>query len=191
MKMTLSTTALLGVPGIAVLISVCGVDEDKVRQIVREEARQAVDTNVQSQAREKFGFGISWEKEYSYAQGVRAGNMIFVAGQLSLDTEVDEAGLPKQDLITGRNFEQQFRTTLDNVKKVLAHYDATLDDVVFLQNFVDTQANGNEAGNYYPAFAELIREYFPKGLQAMTLVEVENLFAEEQLVESNVIAVLK
>ena len=191
MKKTLSTAALPGILGIVLIISGCGVDEDKVRQIVREEADKIADEKLQSPAREKFGFGIAWEKDYSYAQGIKADNMVFVSGQLAQDTEVDEDGIPKQDLMTGKNFEQQFRTTLENIKKVLAHYDSTLDDVVFLQIFVDREAGGNKVGEYYPAFASLISEYFPKGRHAMTLVEVDNLFGPEQLVESNAIAMVK
>ena len=191
MKKTLSTTALPGILGIVLIVSGCGVDEDKVRQIAREEAGKVAGVKLQSPAREKFGFGIVWEKEYSYAQGVKASNMVFVSGQLAQDTEVDEAGNPKQDLMTGKNFEQQFRTTLENIKKVLAHYDSTPDDVVFLQIFVDREAGGNKVGDYYPAFASLISEFFPKGQHAMTLVEVDNLFGSEQLVEANAIAVVK
>ena len=38
--------------------------------------------------------------------------------------------------------------------------------------------------------SELITEYFPKGLQGMTCVEVDNLYGAEQLIESNAIAVV-
>ena len=92
--------------------------------------------------------------------------------------------------MTGKNFEEQLRQTLENMKAVLAHYNATMDDVVFLQHFVDTEAGGNKAGNYEPVLAKLIQEYFPKGLQGMTCVEVSNLYGKEQLIESNAIAVV-
>ncbi|MBT4485590.1 MAG: hypothetical protein HOC71_18130, partial [Candidatus Latescibacteria bacterium] len=39
---------------------------------------------------ETFGFGVPWEKAASYAQGVKVGNMIYVAGQLSHSQEKDE-----------------------------------------------------------------------------------------------------
>ena len=76
------------------------------------------------------------------------------------------------------------------MKKVLANYGATMDDVVFLQHFVDPVAGNNRAGDYNPVLAELITEYFPKGLQGMTCVEVVNLYGPEQLIESNAIAVI-
>jgi len=47
------------------------------------------------------------------------------------------------------------------------------------------------AGDYYPVFARVISEYFPKGLHAMTIAEVVDLFGPLQLVESNAIAVIR
>lgn len=183
-------TVVFAAVALMIFVTGCGVDEVTVREIAREEAMNAVDTYTKSFTPEKFGFGVAWEKSYSYAQGVKTGNMIFVAGQLAHDQEVDENGMPKTDLMTGKNFEEQFRATLENIKAVLANYGATMDDVTFLQNFVDPEAGGNKAGNYGDAAAALIREYFPNGLQAMTFCEVSNLYGEEQLVESNAIAVV-
>ena len=89
------------------------------------------------------------------------------------------------------DFEQQLRATLDNIKAVLANYGATMDDVVFLQNFVVTRTrSGKKAGNYNPIAAKIISEYFPNGLHAMTFAEVAGLYGDDQLVESNAIAVI-
>ena len=170
----------------------CGnMDEAKVRNLARDEAQKVL--SMQGAAGpEKFGFGVSWEKTWSYSQGTKVGNMIFIAGQLAHSTEVDSAGNPKQDLMTGKSFEEQFRATLENVKKVLEHYGATMDDVVFLQNFVAPVSGDKKlkAGNYNPSAAKLISEYFPNGLHAMTFVEVVRLYGDQQLVESNAIAVV-
>lgn len=164
----------------------CGVDEVKVRELARKEAQQVLSEYKESFAPEKFGFGVPWEKEWSYAQGVKTGNLIFVAGQLAHGQKLNPDGNP--DFYMG-DFEQQFRATLENIKAVLANYGATMDDVVFLQNFVDTQAGTRKAGDYNTPAAKLICEYFPKGLHAMTFVEVVDLYGPEQLVESNAIAV--
>jgi len=169
------------------VITGCGVDETTVRNIAREEAEKSIDTYASSFQPEEFGFGVAWEKEFSYAQGVKTGNMIFVAGQLAHGQEVDDEGMP--EFLMG-DFEEQFRATLENVKAVLANYDATMDDVVFLQNFVDPVAGNNKAGDYNPIAAKLISEYFPNGIHAMTFAEVSNLYGPEQLVESNAIAVV-
>ena len=168
----------------------CGHDEAAIRNIAREEALKVQHEGEQSFEPEKFTFGVAWEEEFSFAQGNKVGNLIFLAGQLSHDRDLDENGMPKQDLMTGKNFEEQLRQTLDNMKAVLESYGADMEDVVFLQHFVDTDAGGNKAGDYEPVLGKLIREYFPKGLQGMTCVEVLNLYGPQQLLESNAIAVV-
>ena len=180
--MTVFTTLV-----VSFIITGCGVDEVEVTNIAREEAMKAIDTYARSFQPEKFGFGVAWEKEFSYAQGVKTGNMIFIAGQLAHGQEVDDEGMP--EFLMG-DFEEQFRAILENIKAVLANYDATMDDVVFLQNFVDPVAGENKAGDYNPIAAKLISEYFPNGIHAMTFAEVSNLYGPEQLVESNAIAVV-
>lgn len=173
---------------IGIIMSGCGKgDEARIRELARDEALKAISMQT---APEKFGFGVSWEKDFSYSQGTKVGNMIFVAGQLAHGTEVDSTGMPKFYM---GNFKEQYRATLENVKAVLAHFGATMDDVVFLQNFVAPVSGDktNKAGNYNPEAAELIREYFPNGLHAMTFVEVVALYGPKQLVETNAIAVMK
>ena len=191
MRNILTAVILLTVIMLSVVLSGCGgIDEITAREIARDEAEKALQRYTQSFAPEKFGFGVVWEDSWSYAQGVKTGNMIFVAGQLAHSTDVDEKGMPKEDLMTGKSFEEQFRTTLENVKAVLANYGATMDDVVFLQNFVDPEAGKMKAGNYNDVASALISEFFPNGLHAMTFCEVSNLYGGEQLIESNAIAVI-
>lgn len=191
MKQLRSVIGLLALIGAVISMQGCGYDEAALRNIAREEALKVQSEKSRSFEPEKFGFGVAWEKEFSFAQGNKVGNMIFLAGQLSHDTELDDKGMPIRDLMTGKSFEEQLRQTLDNMKAVLDNYGATMDDVVFLQHFVDTEAGGNKAGDYEPALAQLIQEYFPKGLQGMTCVEVLNLYGPQQLVESNAIAIVR
>jgi len=186
MKRLVTVLAVIAVLS-SLLVTGC-VDETTVRQIAREEATTAIEDFTASFTPEKFGFGVAWEKQFSYAQGVKTGNLIFVAGQLAHGQTVDADGMP--EFLMG-DFEQQFRATLENIKAVLANYGATMDDVVFLQNFVVPKTKtGNEAGDYNPIAAELVTEYFPNGLHAMTFVDVAGLYGPDQLVESNAIAVV-
>ena len=188
MKSIMITSVLVFIV-VSIIITGCGVDEVTVREIARDEAIKAIDMYAKSYVPDKFGFGVPWEKEFSYAQGVKTGNMIFVAGQLAHGQKINEDGMP--DFYMG-NFEEQFRATLENIKAVLANYGATMDDVVFLQNFVvPLTRSGNKTGDYNPIAAKLITEYFPNGLQAMTFAEVAGLYSDAQLVESNAIAVVK
>ena len=187
MKCNVIVTILFSTIFIAVFVVGCGVNETTVREIAHEEVSKAIDSYAKSFVPEKFGFGVPWEKEFSYAQGVKTGNLIFVAGQLAHGQKPKADG--SFDFYMG-DFEEQFRATLENIKAVLASYGATMDDIVFLQNFVDPVAGKNKSGNYNPVAARLIREYFPNGLHAMTFIEVSNLYGPEQLIESNAIAVV-
>ncbi len=174
---------------IGALMSGCGAtDEARIREIARDEAQKMV--NLQTANPEKFGFGVAWEEEFSYSQGTRVGNLVFVAGQLAHGRTVDADGMP--EFFMG-DIEQQLRATFDNMKAVLANYGATMDDVVFLQNFVaPVSGNGkNKAGDYFPIASRIIREYFPNGIQAMTFVDVVSLYGPDQLFESNAIAVIR
>jgi 2-iminobutanoate/2-iminopropanoate deaminase len=173
---------------VLIVASCTGVDEVTVREIAREEAVKAIDNYAASFVPETFGFDVAWEKQFSYAQGVKTGNMIFVAGQLAHGQEVDDSGMP--EFMMG-DFEEQLRATLENVKAVLASYGSDMDDVVFLQNFVVTKTrSGKTAGDYNPIAAKLISEYFPNGLHGMTFAEVAGLYGDDQLVETNAIAVV-
>ncbi len=158
-----------------VLMSVqgCGIDVAQLKQEIIQDLKPELEM-------ETYNFGIPWEAPYSYSQGNKIGNLFFVAGQLS--HELDGNLLIDGDYA---GFGPQFRQTLDNAKKVLANYGATLDDVVFLQNFVtDIKDTGEEC-------QKILQEYFPKGQQTMTIAEVSRLFGETQKVECNMIAVVK
>jgi len=188
MRRSIIVAVLIATSFVSVMICGCGVDETAMREIAREEISKERQNDLKSFTPEKFGFGGALEKEWSHSQGVKTGNLIFVAGQQPYDTNLDENGMPLTDLETGKNFQEQLKTVLGNIEKVLANYGATMDDVVFLQSFVDEKAGENEAS--FDGAAEVIQEYFPKGLQSMTFVMVDNLYGPEQLIEANAIAVV-
>ena len=184
---TLSSAIIL-----PVMLSGCASDEAKMEEIARrvakEEAKAAIQEYARSFAPVKFGFGGALENEWSHAQAVKTGNLIFVSGQQPYDTNLDAKGMPLTDLETGKNFEQQLATVLENIQKCLTNYGATMDDVTFLQAFVDEKAGKNVAK--FNNAAAVIKKFFPKAQQAMTFVSVENLFGPEQLIEINAIAVV-
>ncbi|MFC1606489.1 RidA family protein [Candidatus Latescibacterota bacterium] len=164
--------------------------ESMVTEIAQREAKKLLDEYKQSFKPETYGFGVPWEKDFSYAQGVKVGNMIYVAGQLSHSQEKDvtwEYG----KVTVGEDFETQFRQTLENIKAVLEHFGGSMDDVVFLQSFFDPEAGGKTIGNAGPVVKKLINEYFPKAQHAMTNMQIANLFGENQFVETNAIAVVR
>lgn len=67
-------------------------------------------------------FGMPWEKEYGYSQAVKVDNTIYVSGQVSHDD--------KGNVVGRGDMEVQMRQAYKNIKKVLAQYGATVDNVV-------------------------------------------------------------
>ena len=67
-------------------------------------------------------FGMPWEKEYGYSQAVKVDNTIYVSGQVSHDD--------KGNVVGRGDMEVQMRQAYENIKKVLAQYGATMDNVV-------------------------------------------------------------
>ncbi len=65
---------------------------------------------------------MPWEKEYGYAQGVKIGETIYLSGQVSHDDKGNVVGVG--------NMEAQMRQAYANVKKMLAQYGATMDNIV-------------------------------------------------------------
>jgi enamine deaminase RidA (YjgF/YER057c/UK114 family) len=162
--------------------------EKIARRIAEEEIDKAREEWLASFEPDTYGFGGALEKEWAHAQGCKVGNFIFVSGQQPYDTNLDEEGMPITDLETGRSFDQQLTTCLENVQQVLEHYGATMNDVVMLQGFVDLKAGDNKAdfGNAAP----VITNFFPNAQQSMTFISVDDLYGEEQLIEVNAIAVM-
>jgi enamine deaminase RidA (YjgF/YER057c/UK114 family) len=190
MKLTNRIASFAALGMIIGVFAGCAGNEARMEAIAERQARKVLDEYQQSFQPETFGFGVPWEKDFSYAQGVKVGNLIFVAGQLSHKQTKDQTW--EYDQVTvGENFETQFRQTLENMKAVLAHFGASMDDVVFLQNFFDPDADGKQIGQYGPVVRKLINEYFPHARHAMTNMQITDLFGKDQIVETNAIAVVR
>jgi enamine deaminase RidA (YjgF/YER057c/UK114 family) len=86
---------------------------------------------------------------------VRAGDFIFVSGQVAKD----EAG----NMVSG-TIEEETRSTIEAIKRILALEGAELSDVVRVTAFLE---DARDFGRYNRVFAE----YFPEGRLARTTVE--------------------
>jgi enamine deaminase RidA (YjgF/YER057c/UK114 family) len=86
------------------------------------------------QAKEVANFGMPWEEQYGYAQAVKVGDTIYVSGQLSHDDQgnmVAPAPLDSAGRIADHgNMGAQMAQSYANIKKVLASFGATMDDIV-------------------------------------------------------------
>jgi enamine deaminase RidA (YjgF/YER057c/UK114 family) len=88
--------------------------------------------------------------------GVRAGDFIFVSGQVPKDENGNMCGVA--------TIEEQTRWTLEAIKRVLALDGADLSDVVKVTTYLE---DGRDFGRYNGVF----KEYFPEGNVSRTTVE--------------------
>ena len=116
---------------------------------------------------------------YSHAIASTGGKMIYLAGQVSFDTQGKI--VHKGDLV------KQFGQALDNLQAVMTEAGGKMTDIVKLNIFVkdknDYAAKMEEIGKIYAS-------YFGKYFPVMTLVEVSSLFEDEALLEIDGIAVI-
>jgi enamine deaminase RidA (YjgF/YER057c/UK114 family) len=135
-------------------------------------------------------FGVPWEKTYGYAQAVRVGNTIYVAGQLSHDDDGNFIGPATRDS-SGRetdtsNMELQMRTTYANAAKILARFGAGLQHVVEEVLYVtDMDAAFAVAGAVRKAAYETETPQCTS-----TIAQVGRLALPQQLIEISFTAVL-
>ena len=109
-----------------------------------------------------------------YSQAVRAGNLLFVAGQGPMNVRTGQ--------MERENVQAETRRVLENLKAILEASGASLSDVVkttcFLANMDD-----------FPAFNAVYAEYFPADPPARSTIQAARLPGDIQ-VEVEAVAVL-
>lgn len=89
-----------------------------------------------------------------FSPAVRVGNLVFVSGQASVDAT---------GKIISSTFDDEFRRSVENLRKVLQAAGCDLKDVVQTRNYVRDDAN-------LPRYNELYREYFKDPKPARTTI---------------------
>ena len=116
---------------------------------------------------------MPWEKDYQYAQGVRNGNTVWLAGQLGHD---DNGKLAE-------GMDAQVQQSYANIKKLLTAFDMAMDDVVEEVMYVlDMPAAFTATKNLRSQF------YKKPGEVATTIVAVTGLALPGQLIEIKIVA---
>ncbi len=111
----------------------------------------------------------------TYSHVVRAGNQLFLAGQVAVDSD--------GSLVGEGDMRAQVRQVLENMRTVLASQGADFSNVVKINIFtVDIEA--------FRGAAEVRAEFFGGYPPASTLVQVVRLARPEFLVEIEAVAVL-
>lgn len=109
----------------------------------------------------------------AFAQGVRKGNVVQVAGQVGIDPKTGQVGT---------TVAEQARRTLANVAAVLAAGGATVDDVVMVRVYLTDTAHFADLNEVYGQFmTEHAQQPYPArttvyvGLPKGLLVEIDAL----------------
>lgn len=116
---------------------------------------------------------MPWEKDYKYAQGIKNGNTVWLAGQLGHD----EKGRLAEDM------EAQVQQSYTNIKKLLAAFNLEMDNVVEEVLYVLDMPAAFEA-------TKKVRQEFynhPDEV-ATTIVAVSGLALPGQLIEIKIVA---
>ena len=90
-----------------------------------------------------------------FSPAIKAGGFVFVSGQASVDTTTGQ--------IMSDTFENEFRRSMDNLKRILAAAGADLKQVVQVRSYV------KEAKDL-PEYNRLYREYFAEPFPARTTI---------------------
>lgn len=116
-------------------------------------------------------------KAKTYSQGIKAGNLLFVAGQVARDAQGRTVGV--------RDIRAQTAQVFENIRAVLAEVGASFDNLVKITSYmVNMDLN-------YQGYSETRAKYLPKDkLPASTSVEVVSLVPKDALIEVEAVAVL-
>jgi 2-iminobutanoate/2-iminopropanoate deaminase len=109
----------------------------------------------------------------SYSQGIRAGQLVYTAGQVGIDPATGE--------LAGESIEAQTTQVLENIKAVLAAAGASLADVVKVTAFLTDMSQ-------FAGYDAVYRTYFPEPRPARSSVGAA--LAGNFLVEIEAVAVL-
>ena len=95
-----------------------------------------------------------------YSQAVKAGNLMFISGQITLDPE-------SGDLVS-QTIEDQAKQVLENVKSICEAAGCSLDDIVKISIFLTDLSN-------FAVVNDMMKEYFSEPYPARATVEVSGL----------------
>ncbi len=111
-----------------------------------------------------------------FGHGTRAGNMVYVSGQVAFNAQ--------QEIVGVGDIKAQTKQVMENIKAVLDEEGATFDDVVKVTAFITDMG-------HFPQIHEVRREYFSSdSYPASTMVEVRALAHPDLLIEIEAVAIV-
>ena len=126
-------------------------------------------------SKEVKSLNMPWEREYGYSQAVKVGDTIYLSGQISHDERGEIVGIG--------DTQAQIRQAYVNIKKLLAEYGASLENIVDETWFVTDMESVNAVGG------KLRKEIFSGSpVAALTVVQIGRLAFPELLIEIKCVA---
>ena len=117
-----------------------------------------------------------------YANGYRAGDLLFIAGQIGGDpTPEGRHRIVSSEFVP--QFEKALRSVLDVVKAAGGQPADLVDMTIFVKDIDQYRSTRKAIG---PVWRKLLGSHYP----AMTLVEVSDFFEEGALIEIKAVAAL-
>ena len=95
-----------------------------------------------------------------YSQAVKAGNLMFISGQIPLD--------PKTGDLVSESIDEQAKQVLNNIKSICEAAGQSIDDIVKISIFLTDLEN-------FAIVNEVMKEYFTEPYPARATVEVSGL----------------
>jgi len=121
-----------------------------------------------------------WTIPTPFSQGWKAGNFVFVGGQVPVG--LDHTVIGPGDIAT------QTRVVFDNIEKVLAEAGASMSDVVKLNTYYRFSGTGPEETEFWEAMTDVRLEYLADPGPAATAVRVVGFARQDTLIEVEAIA---
>jgi len=127
-------------------------------------------------------WGWRGEQWSTIAQGWRVGDLVFVGGQVALDED--------GEIIGPGDIAAQTRAVYLAIQRVLREAGGELSDVVKINTYVVTDAEGEEFDEFWRRMVAVRREFFPKDGPCGTGVVVSQLVYPGLLIEVECIAAI-
>jgi enamine deaminase RidA (YjgF/YER057c/UK114 family) len=124
-----------------------------------------------------------WPVHLPFKHGVGCQDFIFIGGQVSLDSS---GGVIDPDQLAA-----QTRTAMDNIGKVLTHFEATYEDIIKLNTWYQGRRGDDADPDALHRSVNIRSSYFQRPGPASTGIPLDNLCFERMVTETEVVAYKK
>jgi 2-iminobutanoate/2-iminopropanoate deaminase len=125
----------------------------------------------------------NWSMPVPFSQGWRVGNLVFVGGQISADSNGRTIGVGE--------IEVQTRNVFNNIRRVLQEAGGDMKDIVKFNTYYVFEGRGDELTSFWEKMTRVRMEFFEEPGPCGTGVRVVGLAYPDLLIEVEAIAVLR